>query len=89
MKSVSILVGVLVFICALSACHTDTGLGNHDSDYLKDDQSVQPMSVPANLHMVPNGNTRYGVIQPVPDNLKNVSISPPGSLLSESETESQ
>jgi len=36
---------------SFSACHYDTGLGNHDNDYLRDDQSNPPLVVPAGLHM--------------------------------------
>ncbi len=51
MKNYFSLMGLVLMSALLSACHQDIGLGNHDNDYFRDDQSASALVVPANLHM--------------------------------------
>ena len=70
---------LLGLVISLSACHYDMGLGNHDNNYLKDDQSLALFNVPADTH-IDTRNMNKTLLPAFNQNSAEVSIYPPDAL---------
>ncbi len=73
-------IGVLLgLVISLPACHYDMGLGNHDNSYLKDDQSLSLLTVPADTH-IDTSRMNKTLLPAFSQNSAEVSVYPPDTL---------